>query len=199
MNNVNERKKLSHAYACANNVFSDLEIEQILFLCNINLKDDISVNTPFDETPYRKSKISFFNRNENTFWIFDKINYYVEQLNDLFFNFDLNGYDTIQFTEYDSQYRGEYKYHMDMSLSVDSSEEICFRKLSFVVLLDKPEKDFSGGKLMFNTSSENECSEMFFEKGSIVVFPSFLIHKVTPVTKGIRRTLVGWILGPKFI
>jgi PKHD-type hydroxylase len=76
------------------------------------------------------------------------------------------------------------------------------RKLSMSVQLSKP-KDYEGGDLKFNLrglDSQNGDTVMspppeFKQQGSIVVFPSFLWHKVEPITKGIRYSLVMWAIG----
>ena len=73
------------------------------------------------------------------------------------------------------------------------------RKLSVVMMLNDPEKDFEGGEFQMNMSSEDKAETIHMRKGRIVFFPSFFIHRVTPVTKGIRRSLVIWVTGPKFI
>ncbi|WP_299006958.1 hypothetical protein [uncultured Tenacibaculum sp.] len=36
------------------------------------------------------------------------------------------------------------------------------------------------------------------EKGTIIVFPSFMMHCVTPITKGVRKSIVGWVAGPPY-
>ena len=78
------------------------------------------------------------------------------------------------------------------------------RKLSVTVSLSDPE-DYEGGVLEFdlrntgqiNTSEIIKCKEIL-PKGSIVVFPSYTWHRVSPVTKGTRLSLVQWNLGPGF-
>ena len=77
------------------------------------------------------------------------------------------------------------------------------RKLSMSVQLSKPE-DYEGGDLKFNLrglNSSNEDTIMspppeFKQQGSVIVFPSFHRHRVTPVTSGIRHSLVTWVEGP---
>ena len=79
------------------------------------------------------------------------------------------------------------------------------RKLSMVVQLSKPE-NYEGGGFRFNLrglDSQTDDNIMspppgFKQQGSIIVFPSFLWHKVEPITKGIRHSLVMWALGEKW-
>jgi len=78
------------------------------------------------------------------------------------------------------------------------------RKLSIIVQLSDPE-DYEGGDIYFSRppkdgrlDAEGETIPQFREKGSVIVFPSYVRHKVSPVTKGIRKSATAWICGPPF-
>ena len=91
----------------------------------------------------------------------------------------------LQYTEYDSKKEGHYDWHIDIG-----EGEYAGRKLSVVLLLND---DYEGGEL--------EIWEKGFVpkgKGNLFVFPSYLLHRVTPVTEGIRKSLVLWTSGPTF-
>jgi PKHD-type hydroxylase len=66
-----------------------------------------------------------------------------------------------------------------------------------VILLTQPEVDFGGGEFQLNMSMERTPTIAPLVKGSVLLFPSFLLHKVCPVTWGVRKTLTTWVLGPK--
>ena len=66
------------------------------------------------------------------------------------------------------------------------------RKLSFSVQLSHP-NDYRGGDLLLNNGAESISKN----KGSMTLFPSHTLHEVTPVTKGVRYSLVGWVIGDK--
>ena len=86
---------------------------------------------------------------------------------------------------------GQYKWHMDIGIgSVEAR-----RKLSYIVFLNSGE--YEGGELCFHTGNSDQPQKP--EKGSMIIFPSYLVHQVMPVTKGIRYTLVGWLHGNSFI
>ena len=71
------------------------------------------------------------------------------------------------------------------------------RKLSMSILLNDP-SEYEGGVLEFNTPNGLfQCKELN-QAGSLVVFPSNVSHRVTPVTKGTRYSLVSWSLGPPY-
>lgn len=86
---------------------------------------------------------------------------------------------------------GHYKYHKDVDMP---SNQKIDRKLSAVLFLSNP-KDYEGGLFEFK-ALENNMQK--FPQGSIIVFPSYIEHRVTPVTKGERYTAVAWAEGPAF-
>lgn len=103
------------------------------------------------------------------------------------FGFDASTVYDIQYTEYKGGQKGHYDWHVD-TFSKNGGFN---RKLSIVVQLSDP-SDYEGGNFLF----WNDEPEGFKERGSVLVFPSFRPHKVEPVTKGLRRSLVSWIEGP---
>jgi len=98
----------------------------------------------------------------------------------------------IQYTEYLASESGHYSKHHDIDWNRNDGLD---RKLSLTVQLSNP-YEYEGGDFMFcnNTSPDKTLKE----KGTILVFPSYLEHLVTPVTKGIRKSLVAWFEGPKW-
>lgn len=140
-------------------------------------------------------------KNIETNWIFQRMNYIIESLNNQFYNFNINGYDYFQYAEYEGYENGRQEFHMDTIMGGSKPHnEHGTRKLSLTVLLNEPGKDFEGGDLEFNLEQEkNSISIPGMAAGRIVCFPSFMLHRVTPVTKGTRKSLVVWALGPKFI
>jgi PKHD-type hydroxylase len=69
------------------------------------------------------------------------------------------------------------------------------RKLSMSMLLNTPGVDFEGGDFQTFFAKETDVS---LKRGQILIFPSFIVHRVKPVTKGIRKSLVIWVTGPGF-
>jgi PKHD-type hydroxylase len=128
-----------------------------------------------------------------------RLNWVVEQLNNQFYNFDLNGFDSIQYTEYDDTEGGKYDFHQDTIFGLNKPGNMVeTRKLSLVLLLAEPGVDFEGGDFQVNQGQECDASTVEFKKGRVIAFPSWQIHRVTPTTKGKRKSLVLWVTGPKF-
>jgi PKHD-type hydroxylase len=112
------------------------------------------------------------------------------QLNGQFFDFDLYGFvEDFQYTVYEEG-NDHYTWHMDKGKNSTSP-----RKLSLVLQLSDP-SEYDGGDLEIFTGVNTTTLEK--KKGIIHAFPSFVMHRVTPVTRGVRRTLVIWVSGPKF-
>lgn len=202
-NNTRERRFITYPFCYWDNAFSSEEIDR---MCNHVIYDigNVQDGTVFSQgesqsAQGRKSKVNFFHKNENTEWFFNKLNYYINELNNNYYNFDINGYDAIQYTEYHSSVLGKYDWHMDTFISDQIPEnEIDTRKLSAIVLASEPGKDFTGGDFQLNIGSEQNPASILMHKGKLIIFPSFLIHRVTPVTQGIRKSFVVWVTGPKF-
>lgn len=96
-----------------------------------------------------------------------------------------------QFTEYPKG--GFYDWHMDLNAFGQTGEHP-IRKMSMVVLLSDP-SEFTGGNLSFEDHGENKID---LKQGQGIFFASFLRHRVEPVKKGVRRSLVMWFGGPPF-
>ena len=135
-------------------------------------------------------------------WIYKEIHPYINEANrNAGWNFEWDWSETIQFTHYRLIYH--YDWHRDSSEKPyddpnNKNSVGKIRKLSATVALSPPE-DYRGGNLEFNfgnsiKSKATVCEEAK-SQGSIIVFPSFMFHRVTPVTKGTRYSLVLWQLG----
>jgi len=143
----------------------------------------------------RKSQVKFIEKQTNNIWIFDKINIITEHINNHFYNYDLVGYDFLQYTEYNK--KGDfYGFHTDMIFG-DKVElgMVVPRKLSFSLILSDS-STYNGGDFEIDTGGPIQIAEQ--KRGRILAFPSFVKHQVTPIKKGVRKSIVWWALGPKF-
>jgi PKHD-type hydroxylase len=148
----------------------------------------------------RKSNVNFHNPNKENNWIFERLNWAIEKMNADFYNFDLDGYDFFQYSQYKSSQLGKYDLHIDMFMGGDKMAENMTknRKLSLTFLLNEPGVDFEGGDFQIVLGQEKDAQTIKMKKGLIIAFPSFVLHRVTPVTKGERKSIVVWVNGPKF-
>ena len=151
----------------------------------------------------RKSQVAFFDDR----WIYKEIQPYVKLANNLAgWNFDWDWTEQAQFTKYGLN--EHYGWHCDSYSEpyqdVPQGMVGKIRKLSVTVSLSDPE-DYEGGDLEFDfrnnhdydfTKTDNkEICKKAKVRGSIIVFPSFVWHRVTPVTSGTRYSMVMWNLG----
>lgn len=127
-------------------------------------------------------------------FIVDLLWYYGREANRNAFGFDIDYIPDIQYTKYTAEANGKYDWHCDTFWANPTAAD---RKLSIVIQLTDP-SEYDGGNFEFDHQYAQIPAEQMRAKGSVVVFPSFLNHRVTPVTRGTRRSLVSWIQGPKF-
>lgn len=119
------------------------------------------------------------------------------RINEDWFRFNVTSLPPMQFTEYDASYLGEYKSHQDVFWVTNTPNH---RKLTLILQLSDP-SEYQGGDLMLEYLSQDPSGgdySMMKRKGSIIAFPSFIYHRLTPVTMGKRYSLVAWFEGPKF-
>lgn len=140
---------------------------------------------------YRTSTIRWLDVLRETV-IVNRIMDFVRSSNRTNFGVDMEAPYEIQFTEYRATNKGHYDWHHDVWME---SPRPYARKLSVVVQLSDPD-DYEGGQFEFFGIT---CpGPEFAARGSVLIFPSFLLHRVLPVTKGLRRSLVTWVEGPNW-
>jgi PKHD-type hydroxylase len=174
-----------HSWAYVDNLFTPEECAQIIAIGNTKL-EKAKTNDPYGGD--RESQIAWLYDTDIEF-AFRKVTDVVLNVNNQFFNFDLFGMaEGFQFTRYDAP-TGYYGMHIDKVFNGP------VRKLSITIQLSLPE-DYEGGELALQTSKEADL--MPKELGKMIVFPSYVLHEVRPVTKGTRYSLVAWITGKPF-
>jgi len=141
----------------------------------------------------------------NDTWIYKEIYPFIHLANkNAGWNYDWDFTESCQFTKYSKNQF--YDWHIDSwnnpyDIPKDLNKHNKNRKLSVTISLSNS-SDYQGGELEFDCGNIKKkkiikCKEIK-EKGSIVVFPSFVWHRVRPIKKGIRYSLVMWNLGPSF-
>jgi PKHD-type hydroxylase len=144
----------------------------------------------------RLSNIKMHIFNDENSWIFNKLFQLADFLNKEFYGYDLLGFDHFQYTVYDGE-GSMYDYHTDQHFGKDIPLDLLIpRKLSFSLVLSDS-SEYEGGALEFFTSSAGP-SEAKQKRGRVIAFPSYMVHRVTPITKGVRKSIVFWAVGPKF-
>lgn len=135
----------------------------------------------------RDSRICWVQPRQELSWLFGKLLQVCQQVNQQHFGMELFGFtEPLQVSEYGE---GSYfDWHLDLGNGRHS-----VRKLSFVVQLSDP-ADYEGGDLEIMAGPEPYAFPR--GRGAMALFPSYVLHRVTPVTAGTRLSAVGWIGGP---
>lgn len=135
----------------------------------------------------RRSKISWMYEND---WVSSVFSHYFHIANKYVWEYDLNCIHGIQITKYDRN--DHYTWHSDYGTTEDNRFT---RKLSATLLVTDP-SEYQGGDLEF-IDYHNNLRVAPRKRGTMIIFDARVPHRVTPVTKGQRISLVSWMLGPK--
>lgn len=170
--------------------FSEEECKKIIELSNTQYSNKAGVGSDTNNTvalEIRNVNRYEINYNKENSWIFDKIAAAVATANSEYYKYDLLGIlHGIELLHYNGEEECHYNWHTDTGPGRSST-----RKISVSVQLSN-ENDYEGGNLEVNTGIlTSGCKE----QGSISMFPSYALHRVSPVTKGDRWVLVIWVHG----
>ena len=178
--------------------------DQIVTDCKQNILKKASIHgfdkKGRDDPAIRKTSVDFITDKDN------KINelawHFLREANKVQFHYDLTYFQAIQFAEYKDG--GFYGWHQDAS-GIDPDNET--RKLSLTLVLSDPDT-FQGGELQFYNGGRpmedmgditgKQVQQDIQAQGTVVVFDSRDWHRVTPVVKGVRHSVVCWTVGPNF-
>jgi len=173
-------------------IFTDYELDQLVMQANQVKKVSSTVGSGAVSN-YRICDIAWLESDEvesDFDWVYATLANAISRVNNEHFQFDLTHLTALQFTVYNGNNHSNYQKHLDLGRQFPN------RKLSFSVQLSD-DAEYVGGDLRFHYI-KNQPEVAPREKGKIIFFPSWVIHDVTPVTQGTRRSLVGWVNGPNF-
>lgn len=181
------------------NAFSKEDVDKVLDLCSQLEETRAGVIGTEEEDLVRTSIIKWIPKTENFQWIYEKLMALSVTANNEMWNFDLvSSLESIQYTEYYASENGHYGWHQDIGTGELPSK----RKVSITIQLSEDD-EYEGGDLQIctgglgdgNLDRTKTCPR---GKGVGVLFPSYMMHRVTPVTKGIRKSLVLWVGGSSY-
>jgi len=176
--------------------------KQIVKDCKQNILEQATLSESItnDVASIRKTSINFITNEDN------KINelawHFLRKANESLFHYDLTFFQAIQFAEYKED--DFFEWHQDYG-GISKSNEV--RKLSLTLVLSDPDT-FEGGELQFYNGGRpmkgmgeitgEQINKDIQSQGTAIVFDSRDWHRVTPVTKGVRHSIVCWTVGPNF-
>jgi len=179
-----------YTYAYWDNLFTKKECEKII---KVAKKKGFIKATTLNKTEVksdvRSSDITWLYVSDDLEWVFQRVTDAVLNLNDRFFKFYLFCMrECFKFTNYNAP-TGKYGKHIDRSI------DIPVRKLSLSIQLTDP-KEYQGGDLYLYQEEKGDIMKK--EQGTLILFPSYILHEVKPITKGERNSLVSWVTGKQF-
>jgi predicted 2-oxoglutarate/Fe(II)-dependent dioxygenase YbiX len=176
-------------YATAQGFLSDAEMDRLIAE-HLPLLEEGKLGPGNTNAQIRRSKVVMFGTEQKYAWLYDRIWAAAQECNRQFFCVDLKGVEAnIQLARYDSSEQGFYDWHTDFAGLRP------LRKISVSIQLSRPD-EYEGGDLELLYG--NQPQPMDKARGAFIAFPSFLLHRVTPVIRGTRWSLVAWVLGDRW-
>lgn len=170
--------------------FSREEVSAILEMAGALPVEDARLNADRSYDPeHRVSRVSWLPPSSATTWLYRRLGAIVYNANLARYGYDLRGiYEPLQVAEY--RKGCFFDWHLDYGPGPHS-----IRKLSVTVQLSDDD-DYDGGdfELFYSFTPDRAVRRL----GTVIIFPSYVLHRVTAVTRGVRRSLVAWVSGPPF-
>lgn len=180
---------LFQPFATAAGFLSDAEIDRLVAE-HVPLISEGKLGFGNTDADVRRSQVVFLGMEDKYRWLYERMWVAAQECNRLFFCVDIKGVEAnIQLARYDSADQGFYTWHTDFA-GVRP-----LRKISISIQLSRAE-DYEGGDLELMYGSQPQKLDR--ARGTFIAFPSFMLHRVTPVTRGTRWSLVAWILGERW-
>ncbi|MGI3183823.1 2OG-Fe(II) oxygenase [Nioella aestuarii] len=178
-----------HTVAAA---FSSEECAHITTLAETAPATDAGLTRNATDHNLRRADLVWLDEVEGSNWVMDKIIALVREANRQVYGYDLTDFsESAQVARYGADRQGHFDWHSDIGDGRLASR----RKLTMVVQLSVPSA-YSGGQLELMPGAGTVTADT--AQGAATIFPSFVLHRVTPVTDGERRSLTIWCHGPAF-
>ena len=162
---------------------------------NIFIKSEVNPQNSKIKDNVRKSQHCWI---PSTHWIGGFLWHFIKMANKDNFLYDISDIenDLIQYTQYN---KGDfYKWHTDMDICDINEPDELVRKLSFTLQLTNDD-EYTGGNLEFADFDDSTYRFLVPKsRGTVIVFDSRTPHRVTPIESGIRKSLVGWVVGKRW-
>ena len=184
-----ENPVIRNTQIAAVNVYHDfLTDDECYYIIDQSLLNN-PVRPSFDVEDIRRVNIRKMATNHD---LMNNIINRIWNVNENVFKYDIRGIpeeEDISFLEY--QHNDKYDWHNDLG----STALMCTRKISFTLQLSKSE-DYEGGDLKFLPNID--ISADIRKQGTLIIYPSWMTHCITPITSGTRYSVVSWVHGSSF-
>lgn len=198
--------RLQHPICVIENHFSDAFCDAVVQMgeATETMKGEVAKDP---ENNLRDSTVAWLSHTPENAWLYEQMNDFIAKTNELYWGWKITVPESMQYTSYGpGQF---YTWHADQRRKPypeDSRWPGMIRKISISILLSR-ESDYEGGDFMIEEVLVGpEYGDKRLKtltnargRGSVIVFPSHLYHKVNEITAGTRRSLVSWYVGPPFV
>lgn len=172
--------------------FTAEECDRVVTIANTSPSRDARLVGQAQDHNLRRADLVWLDDVPGCDWVMDRIIDVVRAANRDTFGFDLQSFsESAQVARYDAAREGHFDWHSDIGDGPLARQ----RKLTMVVQLSSP-TDYAGGTLEVMPSAH--VHQASHARGDATIFPSFLLHRVTPVIEGLRQSLTIWAHGPAF-
>ena len=201
---IQQKQNDPENYHLFKEAFSKKDVDKIISRCS-NLPEANKAGTGYGENAVagggkvRESMIKWIPETEEWSWLYNRMISMAIEANEAKFHFDLHSsLEMVQYTEYYASEKGHFDWHQDLGIGDRPSK----RKISITIQLSESD-EYEGGDFLIATGGSGTGKLDNFHvcpkgKGVGILFPSYKMHRVTPVTKGVRKSLVLWIGGSHF-
>lgn len=193
---VPQYTKTLNEFCVANGAFSQEDVDRIIDLEDLQKFQRGSVgggSAAQVNKRLRDSDVQWIHHDMNSDWLFAKFAQLTSMVNYDHFMYAIDGFDAFQYTVYRAKSKQHYDWHQDSGGPWSKFE----RKLSAVIILSDP-KDYEGGEFQCVMNGRvDDPVTLKPPRGDVIFFPSWMPHRVTPVTKGVRKSLVCWVMGER--
>jgi PKHD-type hydroxylase len=160
-------------------LFIPEEIEQIIELGDALVLSEGKIKNDRVDHSIRNSRIAWIHPSPSTWWLFDKAIMVFKNAR------PFNSLQSMQYTVYGSK-GSHYEWHRD----IGSGDPVAQSRVNVAIIQLSNPSDYKGGVLQIK--HEEEVIDVMKSKGMVTTFPIDLEHRVTPVTSGVRKTLIMW-------
>jgi PKHD-type hydroxylase len=179
-------------FMLSHGAFTDSELDSIVAYGDALRQADATIKGDMDRDEHnsiRITRIAWIEQKTEVRWLYEKIAAISWSLNEQSYRFELTAVEKLQYTVYTAGEGSHYDWHVDHGATPRR------RKLSLVLQLSQA-SDYEGCELQIQGSNRIEIAPK--ARGTLIAFPSYVLHRVTPITSGIRKSLVMWCSGPRF-
>jgi PKHD-type hydroxylase len=192
--NIPKYGKPLECFAIWQGGFSSEEIDKIIDIEKLQEFDrgrvgnDLNVAAPNE---VRNADITWIHTDQHSDWVFNRIASITSLVNHDHFMYNIDGVDALQYSKYGPDQH--YTWHWD----VEFGWRKWIRKISIAIMLSDP-SEYEGGEFqLIKNGNLDDMVSIKLEKGDMIYFASWMPHRVAPVTSGLRRSLVAWVMGER--